>query len=365
MKFSINQSEFLNALTTVAKGAATKSTLPILSGIYIKAQEESLTLEATDLDLSIRCTASALIEEEGETVIPSRLLTDVIKSLPNEAVHLDITDESATIICDTASFSIKVLPYQDFPGFPEITPEQTLTIPFDTFSYMVKKVAHVVSKDESRAVLTGIYIDVHDTALRMVATDSYRLAIADQQLEEEQEPFNAVISGSFLMDVAGMNRQADTVSLALSDNQIVISYGNTTFINRRIEGNYPRYNQLIPDSYTTRATFNTQQLIDATKRTSIMSNKTAAARFDINAASQTTQLSTAAQDIGAATETIASKVEGEDIEIAFNFGYVISGLTSIDSKEVYLELQGPMKPGILKSADDGSYLYLMMPVRCS
>lgn len=365
MKFSINQSEFQSALNVVAKGAATRSTLPILSGIYLKAYDGSLTLEATDLDLSIRCSIPALIEEEGETVIPSRLLSDVVKSLPNIAIHIEASDESATILCDTASFSLKTLASQDFPGFPEVKGDTSITIPFPVFSHMVKRVAKVVSRDESRAILTGVLIEAESGLLRMVATDSYRLAVTDTDFENSVEDFSAVVSGSFLMDLASLSENEESIELALSENQVIVRYGTTTFVNRKIEGNYPHYNQLIPDSYATRASFDTKQVVDAVKRTSLLSNKTSPVRFDLNAASQTTQISTASQDIGAASETIASNIEGDDVEIAFNFSYVLDGLASIETDTVYLELQGSMKPGIFKSEEQERFLYLIMPVRLS
>ena len=179
MKFSINRTELQTALGVVAKGAASRSTLPILSGILLKASHDTLTLEATDLNLSIRCALPAFIEEEGQTVIPSKLITDVVKSLPDAAVHVDANDESAKILCETSAFSLKSLNAEDFPGFPDVDPESSISIPFATFSRMVKRVARVVSRDESRPILTGVLVEAEDGVLRMVATDSYRLAVTD------------------------------------------------------------------------------------------------------------------------------------------------------------------------------------------
>ena len=365
MKFSINQMELQSALNVVSKGAATRSTLPILSGILLKAYEDSLTLEATDLDLSIRCTIPAMVEEEGETVIPSRLLSDVVKSLPDEAIHIETSDESATILCDTSSFSLKTLDAQDFPGFPEVKASSSIAIPFQTFSNMVKRVARVVSRDESRAILTGVLVEAAQGTLKMVATDSYRLAITDSDFEGAPDGFTAVIAGSFLMDLASLPSEGDHIDISLAENQIIVKYQNITFVNRKIEGNYPNYQQLLPDSYATRAQFNTKQLAEAVKRTSLLSNRTSPVKFDLNNASQTTQLSTASQDIGAATETIGSQIEGEDTQIAFNFAYVIDGLSSVETENVYLELQGSMKPGIFKSDAEERFMYLIMPVRLS
>lgn len=239
MKFSINQSELQNALSVVLKGIATRSTLPILSGIYLDAHDDTLTLQATDLELSIQYSVSALIEETGKAVVPGKLFSDIVKNLPDAAVHVEAEDDSAVITCDTASFSIKTLDAEDFPGFPHVDVQQEIAIPFAQFASMVKRVARTVSKDESRAILTGVLITLEDSMLKMVATDSYRLAITETQLEDSAaEEFQAVISGSFLQEIASLPRSDENLKLALAENQIVVTYHDTVFINRRLEGNF-------------------------------------------------------------------------------------------------------------------------------
>lgn len=262
MKFSINQSELQNALSVVLKGIATRSTLPILSGIYLDAHDDTLTLQATDLELSIQYSVSALIEETGKAVVPGKLFSEIVKNLPDAAVHVEAVDDSAVITCDTASFSIKTLDAEDFPGFPHVDVQQEVSIPFSQFSSMVKRVARVVSKDESRAILTGVLITLEDTTLKMVATDSYRLAITEAELPDAAaEEFQAVISGSFLQEISSLPRSEDDLKLALAENQIVVTYHDTVFINRRLEGNFPNYRQLLPDSYATRVSMDVGHLL--------------------------------------------------------------------------------------------------------
>lgn len=366
MKFSINQSELQNALSVVLKGIATRSTLPILSGIYLDAHDDTLTLQATDLELSIQYSVSALIEETGKAVVPGKLFSDIVKNLPDAAVHVEAEDDSAVITCDTASFSIKTLDAEDFPGFPHVDVQQEIAIPFAQFASMVKRVARTVSKDESRAILTGVLITLEDSMLKMVATDSYRLAITETQLEDSAaEEFQAVISGSFLQEIASLPRSDENLKLALAENQIVVTYHDTVFINRRLEGNFPNYRQLLPDSYVTRVSMDVGHLIAGVKRTSLLGQTSSPVRFDINIASQTAQLSAVAQDVGSAQETLSCEGEGEDVEIAFNYAYVLDGLSSVNTDNVYLEVQSSLKPGIFKSAEGESFLYLVMPVRIS
>ena len=203
LKLSISKSELQNALAIVIKGVSTRSTLPVLSGILLEATGDSLVLQATDLELSIQYSTAALVEEEGKAVVPGKLFSDIVKNLPDAAVHVEADEENALITCDSSSFSIKALNYEDFPGFPHVEASQRIEVPFTKFAAMVKKVARAVSKDESRAILTGALVTLEENHFKMVATDSYRLALAEVELPDSAaDEFEAVISGSFLQDIA-------------------------------------------------------------------------------------------------------------------------------------------------------------------
>ena len=365
MKFSINRTELQNAISVVLKGVSTRSTLPVLSGILLEASNDKLTLQTTDLEVSIQYSVAALVEEEGKTVVPGKLFSEIVKNLPDAAVHVTAEDEQAYITCDTSSFSIKALNHEDFPGFPTVDTHQRIEIPFAKFASMVKRVSRVVSRDDSRPILTGVLITMESGLLRMVATDSYRLAVTEAVLDSSADDFQAVISGTFLSEIASLPKTEAPVSLALAENQIVVTCQDTVFINRRIEGNFPNYKQLLPDSYVTRAVLDVDRLVAGVKRASLLGSNSSPVKFDLNIASQTTQISAASQDIGSAQETLPCEIEGEDVEIAFNYSYVLEGLSAVSSDEVYLEVQSSLKPGIFRAAGSENYLYLVMPVRIS
>ncbi len=362
MKFSISQSELLNALTIVQKGISGRSTLPVLSGIFVQTVGDEVTFQTTDLELSIQYTAPALVEDPGSTVLPGKLVVDIVKNLSDAAVHIQTQDEGAVISCEASSFSIRCMNPVDFPAFPVVEPEQQISVPFEAFSTMARKVCRIVSKDESRAILTGVLISVEDQTLKMVATDSYRLAVAEHPLEEGAQEFSAVIAGSFVSDLAGLPKTGETISFALAENQIIVSYAGTVFINRRIEGRYPNYKQLIPSSYETRCIVSKSALSSAVKRASLLEKSGSQVRFSVNVPSQTIQLTTN-QDVGSTQEIVKAEIEGEDVEIGFNSHYVSEGLTAMDSSDVSFEIQGALKPGIFKAMGDENYLYLVMPVR--
>lgn len=366
MKFTISKLELSNALTVVLKGISSRSTLPVLSGVYVQASGDKLKLQTTDLQTSIQYEVKALIEEEGQTVLPGKLFSEIVKNLPDAAVFVESNNEGAIITCDASSFSIKTLDAADFPGFPHVEVQQEVSIPFVQFASMVKKVSKVVSKDDSRLILTGVLLTVEDSLVKMVATDSYRLAICEADVPNiSGENFEAVISGVFLSEIASLPKTDGFVKLALSENQLVVSYQDMVFINRRIEGNFPNYKQLLPDGFSTQVKLNTENLVAAVRRTSLLSQSNSPLKFDILTSTESIQLSAASQDVGRAQETISCEGTGEDTEIAFNHAYVLDGLQSVETEQVILEVQSSLKPGIFKSDKGERYLYLVMPVRLS
>lgn len=364
MKLNINQSELNNALTVVAKGSSSRSTLAILAGVYLKAEDSRLILQTTNLELSIKVEVAALVEEPGETVVPAKLIQDIVKNLPDMAIRIEAGETDISILCDSTSYSLRTLDPFDFPGFPNIGPTQEAHFPFKTFSSMVKQTAKVVSHDETHSILRGVLVTQENTTLKMVATDSYRLAVAEAELQSPTEGgFEAVIAGSFLQMIASLTPSDEYISLGINENQIVITYNNTTFINRRLEGMFPNYKQLIDNEYTTKVVLPTQHVIDAVRRVSLLSSKVSPIQLFVDTDSNTVTFASHSQDVGNAQETLSGPIEGESVEIAFNYNFVLDGLNSITSDTVEIDFFGTMKPGILRSTNEESFLYLIMPVR--
>lgn len=366
MKFSINKSELVNALSIVSKAITNRSTLPILTGVLIEAASDSIVLQSTDLEASIQYTVPALIEEPGKMCVNGKLLSDIVRALPEAAVHIQATEGDAQITCDTSTFSVRALNADDFPGFPKVETTQSITVPFAVFSSMVKRVSRFTSKDETRAILTGVLIETEDNKLKMVATDSYRLALSSVKIElnDSPEPFSAVVAGSFLSSVCQVLQNEGPVTLALSENQIIITCDNAVFINRRIEGAYPNYKNLIPEEFNTRATIDLATLASSVKRASVLSNKTAPMRFDLNSSTNMVQIFVNSTDVGSVQETLSCEITGEDVEIALNSDYVNDGLGSFPGQTILFDVISDKKPGVFRSVDaDEDYLYFIMPVR--
>lgn len=364
MKLSIARSELLDALNVVSKGLSARSTLPILSGVLLSAAEGKLKLQATDLEVSVRHSSNALVETGGETVVPGKLLADIVRALPEAAVTLELDKDVVSVRCQHSAFTVRTLNPADFPKFPELSVEKSFTLPADTLASMVRKVARAVSKDETRAVLTGVLFVIDGPSIRLVATDSYRLALVDRLLDEPVgEDIEAVVPGRALDEATKLAASGDVVRMGISQNQVVFEFGETTFVTRRVEGTFPNYKALIPKDTAITVEANTEELLSAAKRVSLLAIHNTPLKLSVQAEDQTLSLSAATQDVGDASEDLMVKVEGEDVEIAFNHVFLLDGLAQISTENTKIELQSSLKPGLLKSAGEEEYVYLLMPVR--
>lgn len=364
MKLSIARSELLDALTVVSKGMSARSTLPILSGILLSTGDGTVTFQATDLEVSVRHSVPALIETDGQTVIPGKLLGDIVRSLPEAAVTLETDGDVVLVRCQQSSFTVKTLNPVDFPKFPEIAVEHSVTLPAGVLAGMVKKVSKAVSRDETRAILTGVLVVIDGPSIKMVATDSYRLAVTERVLEEAPaEDLEVVVPGRALEEITRITASSEKVTLGMSENQIVFEFGETTFVTRRIEGSFPNYKQLIPKESETTLTVTTEELQAAVKRVSLLALHNTPLRLSVSAEDHTLSLSATTQDVGDASEDLMVKVDGNDVEVAFNHAFLADGLASMSTETLDLEVQGPLKPGLMRSHGEEEFLYLLMPVR--
>lgn len=365
MKFTVSQSSLMKALTVVAKGMGANSTLPILSGIYVRAAEGTLEFQTNNLTISIRHLIPANVEEPGEAVVSGKVLTNIVKNLSDAAVIFEGSGRTLTISCEKSTFRLNTLNPADWAGFPEVEADRTIELPSDLLSRMVDKVYRVTSKETSRPILQGILLTVEDNTIRLVATDSFRLAVCDSSVEAAAgEAFRAIVPGTVFHDVLTMPSMTDVVSIGTAENQIVFSFGNTTFVSRRIEGNFPDYKQLLPPSCATAVELDVAAFSSALKRVSVIALQNASVRFDIDADGGLMSLSARSPEQGESSETISCGVEGQSLAIALNYHYVFDCVNAVsESKQMRLELQGPTQPGIFKCNGKVNYLYLLMPVR--
>ncbi|MCX8006580.1 MAG: DNA polymerase III subunit beta [Coriobacteriia bacterium] len=363
MKVSLARSEFADALSVISKGLSSRTTLPILSGVLFTAGDDGLMLYSTDLDVSVKTKVEARIDEKGSAVLPGRLLGDIVRSLGEAAVSIETDGHSARITCGTSSFVLKTLSADDFPRFPEVSPESEISLTGETLMSMVQKVTRAVSKDETRPVLTGVLVEVKDGLATMVSTDSYRLCIVETQHHETGEPFNAVIPGRALDDVSKLASGVERMTIACAQNQVVFRFGESLFVTRRIEGVFPNYRQLLPAEWETRITVDKEELLAAVRRVSLMAQHSAPLRLSVAPEERTLTLSAQTHDVGEATEVVEVDCEGQPVEMAFNHTYLADGVAGAESERITLDITSPMKPGVIRSTEGMAYTYLLMPVR--
>lgn len=368
MKFSLSKEKLVHSIKMVSKAMSSHSTIPVLSGIHINAAADGVIFETSDLDISIKHIEEALIEEQGATVIPGKLLGDIVSSLPQEAITIETEGEKVKIRCGKTSFDIATLNPHDFPQFPQIIPTRSLELPTSQLAEMVKKVSRAASRDVSRAVLTGVYFEVKEEQLRLVATDSYRLAITKSSIEKGEgapaiEDLSMIIPGNILDEVCRLSTEEEKITIGENNNQIIFLFGATTFISRKIEGNYPNFEQIVPSEKNISMVVETDLLLTAVKRVSIVAKNASPIKMILHADTQELQISAQTPDIGEATEKIAAQIDGGDLEIGFNHQYVLDGLNVAHADKLVFEAQTPIKPGIFKSLGSDEYFYLTMPVR--
>lgn len=366
MKFTVSQSSLTQALAIVSKGIASSSTLPILSGVFIEASDGVLEFQSSNYTINIRHRIAAHVEEPGKIVVPCKMLSNITKTLPDAPVTFELIDRQVELTCAKSTFRLNKLDASDFPEFPSYAIERTVELPINLLSEMVGRVWRVTSTDKARPVLGGVYMTVENNTIRLVATDSFRLAVCDSQVETSslEGSFELNVPAYAFNDALSIMSGESTITVGSTDTQVVFSAGNTTYVSRRIEGTYPNYKQLLPDSCVTSVKMDVEEFNAALKRVAVVASNNPAVRFDIDTENGVLSLSAVSGDQDAAQESIDVDATGESGTIAFNYHYIFGCLNALSKEsEITLELKGYTQAGVFKSYDKINYLYLVMPVR--
>ncbi|HEY6399649.1 MAG TPA: DNA polymerase III subunit beta, partial [Solirubrobacteraceae bacterium] len=351
---------------TVSRVASTRSAIQALAGVQFEAAGGSCELRATDMDVGLRVPLPGEIVREGTLVLPARLLLDVVRSLPAPAVSIELraSEQDAEVVSGNARFNIRILRSEDFPPFPERDPESALSIPAEAFVSTAQKVAGSASRDETRPVLTGILVSASDRELRMVATDSYRLSVKETLLDEPlRSSFEVNVPARALQELARVAAHVDNDQLEISvrQNQILFVLGGVTLSSRLIDGQFPNYRQLLPESFEHELRISAGELTDVVRRISLLALKNAPLRLSFTAGELTVSAQT--PDVGEARESLPVAFTGEPLEIGFNPEFLRAGLEAINEGDVLLKLISPLRPGLIEAADESRFQYLIMPIR--
>ncbi len=366
MKISAARDELLTQLQTVSRVASTRGAIQALAGVQIAAEDGRVELRATDTEVGLRVPLAAEIAREGSLVLPARLLVDVVRSLsgPTATLELRSAEQDVELVAGNATFHIRTLRGEDFPTFPEPDQDGTVTLPAQAFVETVLKVANSASRDETRPVLTGILVSASDRELRMVATDSYRLSVKETQLEQPlAQAFEANVPARALQELARLVQQleGEALSVGVRANQIVFQVGGVVLSSRLIDGQFPNYRQLLPETFEHELPIAGAELTDVVRRMSLLAQKNAPLRLSFAPGELTVSAQT--PDVGEAREALPVAFQGEPFEIGFNPEFLRDGLEGIGAGDIVLKLISPLRPGLIQAAGDGGFLYLIMPIR--
>jgi DNA polymerase III subunit beta len=367
VKLSLATADLLAQLQTVTRVASTRSAVQALSGVMIAAAQDSTPeLLATDMEIGLRVPLPAIVEQPGAAVLPARLFQDVVRTLPAAQVTVELrpAEQDVEVISGPATFHLRTLRAEDFPTLPSPTPDTRITLPTAAFVQTVSQVARSASRDETRPVLTGILMSASGQQLRMVATDSYRLSVKETELETPvRGALEANIPARALQELARIAQQGADESLAVSvgQNQVVFELGDVVLSSRLIDGQFPNYRQLLPESVEHELRLASAELAEVVRRISLLAQKNTPLRLGFREGELT--ISAQTPDVGEASETIPIPFHGEPFEIGFNPEFLRDGLDSVEGDELVLKLISPLRPGLIESPDSGDFVYLIMPVR--
>jgi DNA polymerase-3 subunit beta len=365
MKLTVPRDDLSSALQLVGRAVSSRGTLPSLGGILLDASNGSLTLRATDMELALTRTLDVGAERDGGVLLPGRLLGDVVRSLPPGEVSLELRSEQrdVEIAAGGARFHLRTLSAEDFPRLPELEGE-AVKLPAAPLAQTIELVARAASRDEVRPILTGVMVQAEGDRLTMVATDSYRLSVKHTALESPiDQPLEANVPARALRELARIigAEGADEVEIAIPRNQAIFRASGVTLSSRLIEGQFPSWRQLIPESFEHEVRLPREEFLEIARRISQLAQRNAPLRL----AFAEGELKVAAEtpDIGDASESMPAPYSGEPLEIAFNPQFLVEGVESVGSEELALNLSSPLRPGLLRPVDGEDFSYLVMPIR--
>jgi DNA polymerase-3 subunit beta len=382
MEIICNQNDFNNAIQLVSKAVASRPTHPILANILLTADQgtNKISLTGFDLNLGIQTSFDGTVKNSGAITIPSKLLSEIVNKLPNEtpvSLKVDQDLENVLIKSDRGSFNLKGIPSDDYPNLPFVESGTSLNIEPISFLRALKLTIFASSNDDSKQLLTGVNFTFKQSYLESASTDGHRLAVAlignEENIANKDNFYSNESDLTVTIPTSSLREIEKLVTLKSSDNSIKLFYdkGQVVFISsnqiittRTLEGTYPNYSQLIPDTFSKTINFNTKKLVEALERIAVLADQQSSVVKIKLDNTELASISADAQDIGSANESLPVSYSGEDFDIAFNVRYLLEGLKVIASENVLLKCNLSTTPAVFVPEDNfNSFTYLVMPVQ--
>ncbi len=373
MKLSCLQENLNKGLSIVGRAVATRTTLPITSNVLLTAEQSRLKLVATNLEMAISYWIGAKVEEEGTITVPARLLTEFVNSLPNENIDIELSSRTKTLSLKCARFEARIsgVDAKDFPPIPDINEGIKTKLDVETLGNGISHVAFAAATEESRPVLTGVDARFDNDVLTLAAADGFRLAVYKLNLSESvNQQAEVIIPARTLTELNRMMAdEEEGVDITINPNksQALFRMKNTELVSQLVQGTFPQYDQLIPQSHSTRVTVDVADFLRATRTASIFARDGSGivrlvAASDGDSAQGKLTISARSEEIGDDVGEIDAAVEGEETKIAFNGKYLIDVLGVLDESQVILETTNSSSPGVIRPVGSENYVHVVMPM---
>lgn len=362
MKIQVTQDNLQHALSLVARVASSRATLPILSNILIKTSQNRVSLIATNLDIVITHHLGAKVSTEGSITVPARLMQDFISSLPSGLIDMSLEKTKLHISADTYNSVINGTSAEDFPTTPSITSGTEWKVDAQALKKALQQVVFVASSDETRPILTGVLLYTHEGSLVIASTDSYRLAEA--RISKQKQEIHTVVPASALQDLLRIiNDTTKEVTVTYDDQQIIYKVDETELVARLIEGKYPDYQKLIPNTFTTQATLKREDLVRVTKISSLFARESAGSvTIAVDEKAQEISIRSVASQVGENNATAGAQAKGSDT-ITVNSKFLLEALGAFHGEKITFSFNGKLEPTLLQDPDNPEYRHVIMPLK--
>ncbi|ORJ59424.1 DNA polymerase III subunit beta [Mycobacterium simiae] len=384
LKFRLVRDSFADAVSWVAKNLPSRPAVPVLSGVLLTGSDEGLTVSGFDYEVSAEAQIAAEIASPGSVLVSGRLLSDIVRALPDKPIDFYVDGNRVALTCGSAKFSLPTMAVEDYPTLPTL-PEETGSLPSDLFAEAISQVAIAAGRDDTLPMLTGIRVEISGESVVLAATDRFRLAVRELTWSALSPDIEAavLVPAKTLAEAAKTGTDGSDVRLSLGsgsgvgkDGLLGISGNGKRSTTRLLDAEFPKFRQLLPAEHTAVATINVAELTEAIKLVALVADRGAQVRMEFSEG--TLRLSAGADDVGRAEEELAVDFAGEPLTIAFNPTYLTDGLGSVHADRVSFGFTTPGKPALLRPAFDADshptgtgpfsalptdYVYLLMPVR--
>ncbi len=379
MKLVCSQSELSASLQLVSRAVAARPTHPVLANVLLTADAGTgrLSLTGFDLSLGIQTSIAADVEASGAITLPARLFGEIVARLAADSpITLQCAEgaEQVELTSLSGSYQMRAMPAEDFPDLPLVQSGQPIRLAADALVKGLRATLFASSGDEAKQLLTGVHLSLADACLECAATDGHRLAVlrlreAGQQQDAEPggEPFAVTVPARSMRELERLisGRQSEEpLSLFCDRGQVVFLWADQVLTSRSLDGTYPNYGQLIPDSFNRSICVDRRALVSALERVAVLADQhNNVVKLSTEAGTSQLQVQADAQDVGRGSEALAAEIQGEPIQIAFNVRYLLDGLKAMSSEQVTLHCNAPTTPAVLRPLDEAAFTYLVMPVQ--